>query len=258
MKQFVEMCEKLQLSDVQLETIYGRSLIFSASDSSQSKIRLFIISTPSPKDHLALTSFLSQLMALPSCPNLLPVRAVPEVGVETHVVAVTEWTELNLAQDIEWRRLQRNHYPETSIVAIAQSVLAVLEVMRRAGLPPGSISPSNIFIRRSGEVYLFPLSLCDSNSHLLLSPFQSQSPASSPDLLELGLTLWSMSELRTTLKGCVIGELSAFTQTLSPGVATLVKAMFTGGDIQDLYRILVDFSSGEAEQGKVLPAIGDI
>jgi len=217
------ICESLALKPVQVDTVYGQTVAITCEmNSGQGKVRLLVFSVRLEREKEGLRGRLDILRGMEGREGVLRVREVAGFETAEKLAAVVDWTDMNLATDIESRRQQNYPYPESQILLIAYTVLKALSALQATALGPLAVSPANIFVTEAGEVLLFPIEMHAENLAI------GRNREVREDLLGLGLTLWCMVDLKTS-RSEVEGEgLETLKRRISPSLFAIIQGAIRG------------------------------
>lgn len=215
------ICESLALRPVQVDTVYGQTTAITCEyHSDGSKVRLLIFTLRSEAEKGEIRAILGILQGMEGQEGLLRVRDVRESA--DKLAVVVDWTDINLAADIESRRQHNCPYEEKFITSIAYTVLRALCALRETGVKQAVVSPANIFVTAKGDLQLFPVDLHPENlSNWMKSDIREE-------LLGLGLTLWCMAELNTSRSKVKYEDMEKLEGRISPSLYALIRGAVSG------------------------------
>lgn len=216
------LCEDLAVKPVQVDTVYGQTVVITCEGKGdQGKVRLVVFSVRTEKEREGMRRRLETLKEMIGVEGLLRVREVVSVETADKLAAVLDWTDLNLAADIESRRQQNSPYPESAIISIAYTVLKALSALSNSAGLQLTVGPANIFVTAAGEVLLFPVEMQAENLGIGKGEVRE-------DLLGLGITLWCMVELKTCRSEVEREALETLEGRVSPSLFAVIKGAVEG------------------------------
>lgn len=230
------ICESLGLRPVQVDTVYGQTTAITCESTSDgSKVRLLIFTLQSEAEKGEMRGILEILQGMEGQEGLLRVREVRESA--DRLAAVVDWTDINLAADIESRRQQNCPYEEKFITSIAYIVLKALSTLRKTSIKHAVVSPANIFVTAEGDLQLFPVDLHPENLSIWMKSDIRE------ELLGLGLTLWCMAELNTCRREVKLEDMEKLEGRISPSLFALIRGAISGLEESQLLAQLIAASS---------------